>query len=91
MPREHVVGNNPRFREDFTTEGNDPGDWQIEVGWQKDGTGPIDGSVQIATTDPNAELGSKESGLWIDLSRDKINELIRLLRKARDQAYGRDE
>lgn len=31
------------------------------------------------------------SSLWSDLNRYEINRLIKLLRKARDSAYGRDE
>lgn len=30
-------------------------------------------------------------GVWADLDREGCNRLIRLLRKARDSAYGRDE
>lgn len=30
-------------------------------------------------------------GIWADLDRQACNELIRLLRRARDSAYGRDE
>jgi hypothetical protein len=30
-------------------------------------------------------------GQHVELSRDEINQLIRALREARDQAYGRDE
>lgn len=32
-----------------------------------------------------------QSGWYIDLNRRGINELIRVLRRARDQAFGRDE
>ena len=31
------------------------------------------------------------TGLWGSLDRDKVNELIRVLRKARDRSFGRDE
>lgn len=31
------------------------------------------------------------AGVWVDLDRAGCNKLIRSLRKARDQAYGRDE
>lgn len=31
------------------------------------------------------------TGLWGTLNRDSCNQLIRLLRRARDQAFGRDE
>lgn len=32
-----------------------------------------------------------QSGWYVDLDRKGINDLIRVLRKARDQAFGRDE
>lgn len=59
--------------------------FRVEVGWSRQG------SVQVATIDPDAVLGTRESGLYVELDRVGINQLIRLLRKARDQAYGRDE
>lgn len=31
------------------------------------------------------------TGLWGNLDRDRLNELIRVLRKARDRSFGRDE
>ena len=37
------------------------------------------------------EGNSSEMGLWATLDRDGINTLIRVLRRARDQAFGRDE
>jgi hypothetical protein len=29
-------------------------------------------------------------GLWLNLSRDRVNDLIRILRRARGGAYGAD-
>lgn len=52
------------------------------VGWSKEGE-----HVQVATIlkdDP-------EDGWYVDLNRAEINRLIKALRTARDQAYGRDE
>jgi len=62
--------------------------FQIEVRWNKNGYEP---TIQVATTDPSADMFSLESGLFVDLDRDKINQLIRNLRKARDQSFGSDE
>lgn len=80
MPREHVESwqrGAPYAEQAF----------RVEVGWQKD-----TGCVQVATTDPAAPTSeSVGAGLWVDLERQNINDLIRLLRKARDQAFGRDE
>lgn len=61
----------------------------VAVGWTKDL------SVQIGVVNgPPVELtinGRKsEPGLWMDLDRDRINRLIRALRKARDAAFGPD-
>lgn len=60
--------------------------WRFSVGWDKQG-----GLVQVSTNDPNGPLGEPQSGLWVDVNRDQINEIIRALRKARDQAFGKDE
>lgn len=52
--------------------------------------------VQVATTLLDSVSGSpvvwEVSGGWfVDLDRRSINDLIRHLRRARDQAFGRDE
>lgn len=77
-------------------------DRRIEVGWQKYPTG----HVQIATTklQPGADrdreyvdassdepLRPAWDGQFVDLDRDQINHLIRQLRQARTEAFGRDE
>jgi hypothetical protein len=36
-------------------------------------------------------LGSRAGGLYLTLDRDHINKLIKVLKRARDQAYGADE
>jgi hypothetical protein len=36
-------------------------------------------------------LGSRATGLYADLHRDNINKLIKVLKRARDQAFGADE
>lgn len=96
MPKEYV--DNP-FRVMYDDRGG-----EVEVGsnvvtkvtWNRDA-----GYVQIATIiddrrdDSSNSVGpdphSLDSGLYSDLDRDGINRLIRILRRARDQAYGRDE
>ncbi len=35
--------------------------------------------------------GSSYAGLWSDLDREGVNRLVRVLRRARDAAFGRDE
>lgn len=62
---------------------------------------PIDGEnlVQVVWgRDTIVQVGVRESGdevpgenaLYTDLSRQQINDMIRVLRRARDQAYGQD-
>lgn len=48
---------------------------------------PLDGKVVI--TEPGTRFNHLQ-GWYMDLDRAQINALIVLLRKARDQAYGRD-
>ena len=35
--------------------------------------------------------GIRSSGVYLQMTRSSINDLIRVLRRARDQAFGRDE
>lgn len=66
-------------------------------------TGKIDDTYQVSDefikslfnlieskTGPG-EQGYTLSSVWSTLDRDECNKLIRLVRKARDQAFGRDE
>jgi hypothetical protein len=76
--------------------------FDIEIGWMKDnpdvqiGIGTHDGrsiAAWLAGTDyepADAALPTFDS-LWGNFGRDGINRLIRMLRKARDEAYGKDE
>lgn len=75
--------------------------FDLEVGWAHD----RDVQLGITTHDgrslaewlaglPEAEAGAplpQFSSLWASLDRGGINRLIKMLRKARDDAYGRDE
>jgi hypothetical protein len=65
-------------------------DRRVEVGWSRDRY------VAVATTRVSAKQPGDGETLWdegqhVDLNREQINELIRVLRRARDQAFGRDE
>jgi hypothetical protein len=55
---------------------------RIQVGWSKEAE-----YVQVVTNDG----GSENAGQFVTLDRDGINKAIRMLRRARDQAFGRDE
>lgn len=57
----------------------------VDVNWVRDGI------VQIATIDLQREAYSEGRGWHVDLDRTMVNKLIRILRRARDQAYGVDE
>lgn len=66
----------------------------VEVGWNREG-----GYVQIVSkviSVIGGRLAEDEGihytdGIFVNLDRRGINALIRNLRRARDQAYGRDE
>lgn len=64
----------------------------VRVGWERDRL------VQIATVSKAGVEGSAspleaqvDQGQFVDLDRQSINHLIRVLKRARDQAFGRDE
>lgn len=98
MPREYVCDANDGLVGewyDLDDEGNrvpiaePPAQkwFKVSVGWNRE-----TGSVQIATVDDEADDPfSRESGLYVNLDRRGINDLIRHLRRARDSAFGRDE
>lgn len=84
MPKEYV---DSCFKlEDGPEPGPPVPNFRVKVGWNREV-----GYVNIATVNEEAPLGTVESGLYVDLNRRGINDLIRHLRRARDQAFGRDE
>jgi hypothetical protein len=82
MPREYVYTD---WQADETGESVAP-QFLVSVGWQRGC------DVQLATV-KNGKEDSHDpvDGLYLTLRRNEINSLIRKLRHARDQAYGRDE
>jgi hypothetical protein len=91
MPRETVFGNQ------LALDPNDPNPSVpiVDVMWSREA-----GYIQIVTklTDPNGGRFTHDfegvhytDGMHVDLDRAGINTLIRNLRRARDQAFGRDE
>jgi len=91
MPKEVIYGDLP--------QGEDgPGVSVVEVRWDRE-----TGYFQIVTkaldritggelVEPEPESGIHyTAGFYVGLDRREINSLIRVLRRARDQAYGRDE
>jgi hypothetical protein len=62
---------------------------RLSIGWARDLE-----HVEVGTVMPEgAELHAtpEGNGWFIQLDRDGINRAIRTLRRARDQAFGRDE
>jgi hypothetical protein len=92
MPKEYV--HDAHYGAEYVSYGLDgtptpipsPMTFQVKVGWNKE-----TGDVQIATVNEDAEPFSAAGGLHVNLDRQGINDLIRHLRRARDQAFGRDE
>lgn len=83
MPKEIVKGCKPIIG----TEDNVEVEGLVQVGWHSEM-----GYMQIATLSRDANtLDTVEKGMYVDLDRRGINSLIRNLRRARDQAFGRDE
>lgn len=61
-------------------------DLGLEVSWGMENMVHI-GSANLNNMSP----GSPERGWVVEVDRKAINDLIKTLRKARDQAYGADE
>lgn len=92
MPKEAVYG------EQHQPEGDNPQTNVVpivEVRWGREGQYVQVVSKATDTHDGRAAGDSTEThytdGYHVDLNRVGINDLIRHLRKARDQAFGRDE
>jgi len=83
MPREHVIGCEPILgtRESPEVEGI------VAVLWHDNLE-----HVQVATVTRNSVThDTVEQGVYINLDRNGLNDLIRHLRRARDKAFGKDE
>lgn len=63
----------------------DDGMWKVAVGWSK-----MMNQVQIATLNSLHPEDDVQAGWFVELDRQQINDLINLLRKARDGALGKD-
>lgn len=78
MPKEVI-------HDDTVYAGGNSSPLAVEVHWG------VNSLVQVASINLQAEPHSPEAGFYADLDRNMINRLIKVLRKARDQAYGSDE
>jgi hypothetical protein len=100
MPREFVFGTEPVVAETALPDDQRPvigrdengnllvmvEEGLVSVGWSSEA-----GHVQVATlTRDTVSKETRQEGVYIDLDRRGINDLIRHLRRARDQAFGRD-
>lgn len=86
MPKEYVNDLYYGVDDDGVATGSDS---RVRVSWSKES-----GDVQIATTAPDGwvlQPTPEGNGWFVNLDRSGINRLIRFLRKARDDAYGRDQ
>lgn len=94
MPKEKIVGDS--FSPAFGTPEEPTGRSVAVVGWDRE-----TGHVQLVTKCesmiggrfvPEEDEGVHYTdGFYVTLDRRGINDLIRHLRRARDQAFGRDE
>ena len=91
MPKELVYSEFTPFGED------DPGITVAEVSWNRETehvqlvTKCIDRSTHEPVPMKEEYLLPATAGFYMQLDRRGINKLIRNLRKARDQAFGKDE
>lgn len=82
----------------YNKYGNTPENSEfVHIGWDRDC------HVEVATVSPHGRLMAYDPetktyvqmgdtpGWFIQLDRHGINEMIRVLRRARDAAYGKDE
>lgn len=71
-------------------------DAQVQVGWHKDSyvQVSIEGHVSFfryAAENPDGDASDRSTVYSPPLSRDEVNKMIRTLRRARDQVFGKDE
>lgn len=85
-----LVTDNPPGERIFTR------DAQVQVGWHKDSWVQVSieadrSYLRFAADSPDADTSARSTVYTPPLDRDEINKLIRVLRRARDQVFGRDE
>lgn len=68
--------------------------YDIQVGWSNDtvqlGLETASGKSLVEVLSDNYSDAKDANSIWSFLTRNEINRLVRLLRKARDSAYGAD-
>jgi len=83
MPKEIVYSSEP-FDESFRR-------CIAEVRWSRDSEYCQIATVIVEATDLSPIEDTVSGGWYVNLDRHGINDLVRNLRRARDQAFGRDE
>lgn len=80
MPKENVNG-------EFN------GETRVEVSWASEKYVQLTTAMrrEVAATPEQPAHVTYDTGTYVSLDRYGINRLIKLLRRARDSAYGRDE
>ncbi|HET6917760.1 MAG TPA: hypothetical protein VFH56_16855 [Acidimicrobiales bacterium] len=68
----------------------------VQVGWHKDAWVQVSieadpSYFRFAAEHPDGETSHRSTVYSEPLNRDELNKLIRTLRRARDQVFGRDE
>lgn len=64
----------------------------LRLQWSKGGTGHVQAvAAPMVGGMPEENFLATDEAKWVDLNRQSINDLIRHLRQARDDAFGKDE
>lgn len=93
MPKENTYGSELPFGPESSAQG------VVEVAWSREPAGHVQVAAKLFNDDGSQAMTKDEAdrrklwsqGFYVDLDRDGINRLIRNLRRARDQAFGKDE
>jgi hypothetical protein len=100
MPKELVFTSSPPYTEESSARSIVGVHWGSEMdGYLQVSTALFNDDLKASTPDgvitvkgPEAERRNLWSqGFYVSLDRKGVNDLIRYLRRARDQAFGRDE
>jgi hypothetical protein len=97
MPHENIASTDPQMRARVTWRSDPDGDGHVQVATLREpqitytSTGDRGTSVTANPSSPSImSTTEQDSGWYVDLSREQINRLIRVLRRARDAAFGSD-
>jgi hypothetical protein len=88
MPKEVILQHEPRFYDESGREIPQETQPLVQISWSREAE-----YVQMATGQRHPVTHESEQDKWwfVQLNRTMINDMIRVLRRARDQAFGRDE